>query len=86
MKATYRFFEHESITMEKLLQPHYQATTARVRMNPSVVLAVQDTTELNYDKLFDQAGQLQDERTVEALEKMLAGLARWVETVRPLRD
>jgi hypothetical protein len=48
MKATYRFFEHESVTMEKLLQPHYQATTARIRMNPSVVLAVQDTTELNY--------------------------------------
>jgi hypothetical protein len=48
MKATYRFFEHESVTMEKLLQPHYQATIARIRTNPPVVLAVQDTTELNY--------------------------------------
>jgi hypothetical protein len=48
MKAAYRFFEHESVTMEKLLQPHYQATIARIRTTPPVVLAVQDTTELNY--------------------------------------
>lgn len=48
MKAAYRFFEHESVTMEKLLHPHYQATITRIRMTPPVVLAVQDTTELNY--------------------------------------
>lgn len=48
MKAAYRFFENESVTMEKLLTPHYQATLARIRTTPPVVLAVQDTTELNY--------------------------------------
>jgi len=48
MKAAYRFFEHESVTMEKLLNPHCQATIARIRTTPPVVLAVQDTTELNY--------------------------------------
>lgn len=48
MKAAYRFFENESVTMEKLLIPHYQATLARIRATPPVVLAVQDTTELNY--------------------------------------
>lgn len=48
MKAAYRFFENESVTMEKLLTPHYQATIDRIRTTPPVVLAVQDTTELNY--------------------------------------
>ncbi|MFN2122172.1 MAG: Druantia anti-phage system protein DruA [Candidatus Promineifilaceae bacterium] len=48
MKAAYRFFENEGVTMEKLLVPHYQATRARIRLTPPVVLAVQDTTELNY--------------------------------------
>lgn len=48
MKGAYRFFEHESVTMEKLFTPHYQATIDRIRTTPPVVLAVQDTTELNF--------------------------------------
>lgn len=48
MKAAYRFFENESVTMEKLLTSHYQATIDRIRTTPPVVLAIQDTTELNY--------------------------------------
>lgn len=48
MKGAYRFFEHESVTMEKLLSSHYQATMARIRSSPPTVLAVQDTTELNF--------------------------------------
>ena len=46
-KAAYRFLEHEDTTMQTLLQPHYQATEARVGQ-ASIVLAVQDTTSLNY--------------------------------------
>lgn len=46
-KAAYRFLDHEETTMERLLEPHYLATEARVRKE-SVVLAVQDTTSLNY--------------------------------------
>lgn len=46
-KAAYRFLDHEHTTMDTLLQPHYRATEARVR-SESIVLAVQDTTSLNY--------------------------------------
>jgi len=47
-KAAYRFFDHPRTTMQALLQPHYEATATRARAAP-VVLAVQDTTSLNYD-------------------------------------
>jgi hypothetical protein len=46
-KAAYRFLDHDKTTMETLLQPHYRATGARVRAE-AIVLAVQDTTSLNY--------------------------------------
>ena len=46
-KAAYRFFDHESTTMDRLLEPHRGATVARLRREP-VVLLVQDTTSLNY--------------------------------------
>lgn len=46
-KAAYRFMGHEQTTVDTLLQPHFQSTEARVRTE-SVVLAVQDTTSLNY--------------------------------------
>ena len=46
-KAAYRFLDHEHTTMDTLLQPHFLATEARLRAE-SVVLAVQDTTSLNY--------------------------------------
>lgn len=46
-KAAYRFLEHEDTTMQTLLQPHYGATEARVSKE-SIVLAVQDTSSLNY--------------------------------------
>lgn len=46
-KAAYRFMGHEQTTVDTLLQPHFQSTEAHVRTE-SVVLAVQDTTSLNY--------------------------------------
>ena len=46
-KAAYRFLEHEDTTMQTLLQPHYCATQARVSQE-SIVLAVQDTSSLDY--------------------------------------
>ena len=46
-KAAYRFFDNESVTAEKILQPHYNATIERIRKEP-IVLLPQDTTELNY--------------------------------------
>jgi len=46
-KAAYRFLDHDKTTMDTLLQPHYRATEARLR-EEAIVLAVQDTTSLNY--------------------------------------
>ncbi|MFN0314461.1 MAG: IS4 family transposase [Burkholderiales bacterium] len=47
-KAAYRFFEHEQTSMQAILSSHYEASRARVKAH-AVVLAVQDTTSLNYD-------------------------------------
>jgi len=46
-KATYRFFKNRRITMDGLLKGHVEATLTRARQQ-AVVLAVQDTTYLNY--------------------------------------
>lgn len=46
-KAAYRFFDHPDTSMEILLAPHYAATRKRVA-GEKLVLAVQDTTSLNY--------------------------------------
>lgn len=46
-KAAYRFLDHDQTTMDTLLQPHFQSTEVRVRAE-AIVLAVQDTTSLNY--------------------------------------
>ena len=46
-KAAYRFLEHPETDMPRLLAPHYRATQQRVSRH-GVVLAVQDTSSLNY--------------------------------------
>ena len=46
-KAAYRFFDHARMNREKVLEQHYEATLERVRRE-GIVLAVQDTTSLNY--------------------------------------
>jgi len=46
-KAAYRFFDHKETTLQNLLTPHIEATTKRVAKE-KVVLAIQDTTSLNY--------------------------------------
>lgn len=46
-KAAYRFFANERVEMQALLRGHVEATAQRVREH-KVVLAVQDTTTLNY--------------------------------------
>ena len=54
-KAAYRFLSHDDSTMDTLLQPHYRATEARLSQE-SVVLAVQDTTSLDYTTHADTEG------------------------------
>ena len=46
-KAAYRFLGNERTTMQTLLEPHYRSTEARMAAH-AVVLAVQDSTSLNY--------------------------------------
>jgi hypothetical protein len=46
-KAAYRFFANPHVDMQRLLRPHVEATLDRLRAHP-VILAVQDTTTLNY--------------------------------------
>ena len=46
-KAAYRFFEHPRMSMDKVLEQHYESTLGRVSQE-GLVLAVQDTTTLNY--------------------------------------
>ena len=47
IKAAYRFFANEQIDMETLLKPHKETTIERIKQH-GVVLAVQDTTTLDY--------------------------------------
>jgi Domain of unknown function (DUF4338)/Transposase DNA-binding/Transposase Tn5 dimerisation domain len=46
-KAAYRFFQNPQVDMPTLLRPHIESTIERIRSHP-VILAVQDTTTLNY--------------------------------------
>jgi hypothetical protein len=46
-KAAYRFFDNDQVTHEALLLPHIQETVSRSQGRPTV-LAIQDTTFLNY--------------------------------------
>jgi hypothetical protein len=46
-KAAYRFLDHPDTSMDTILEPHYQATLARMSRE-KVILAVQDTTSFNY--------------------------------------
>lgn len=46
-KAAYRFFGNERITMDRVLQAHVESTVGRIKSH-GVVLAVQDTSSLNY--------------------------------------
>jgi Domain of unknown function (DUF4338)/Transposase DNA-binding/Transposase Tn5 dimerisation domain len=46
-KAAYRFLDHAETGMDTLLEPHYQATRQRIAAQ-KIVLAVQDSTSLNY--------------------------------------
>ena len=47
VKAAYRFFDNESVNLDAVLAPHYDATLERIRAE-KVVLLPQDTTELDY--------------------------------------
>lgn len=47
--AVYRLFDNPAVTPEAILKLHYQTTMARI-VEHSVVLVLQDTTELDFSK------------------------------------
>ena len=47
LKGAYRLLSNDDVSMRDILAPHYASTAARMNHEP-VVLAVQDTTSLNY--------------------------------------
>jgi uncharacterized protein DUF4338/transposase-like protein/transposase Tn5 family protein len=46
-KAAYRFFANSNVNIQTLIRPHIESTIERLPSHP-VILAVQDTTTLNY--------------------------------------
>ena len=63
-KAAYRFFDHEQVSMANILCGHYESSMRRAEAE-SVVLAVQDTTELNYSAhpATEQLGPIGEKKT-----------------------
>jgi hypothetical protein len=47
LKAAYRFFNNNKVTVDKILSSHYSATLARIK-EEKCVLALQDTTDINF--------------------------------------
>jgi len=63
MEAAYRFFNNDKISLEKILQPHIEATHERISQT-EVALLVQDTTDLDLTRPNQQvkgAGRLEGE-------------------------
>lgn len=63
-KAAYRFFQNDKVTSEKILSAHRTRTWERIQHEP-VVLAVQDTSYLNFSshKQTDGLGPIGDSRS-----------------------
>jgi hypothetical protein len=56
-KAAYRLFAHEDTHIETLLQSHYAATEERIaEQRGEFILALQDTTSVNYSNLAQARG------------------------------
>ena len=54
-KAAYRFLANPKVTAAKILEPQHASSSARIAAE-SIVLAVQDTTTLNYTHLYSAEG------------------------------
>lgn len=46
-KGAYRFFDHPKVNMEKILEPHRDATAERIK-GKTLILAIQDTSFIDY--------------------------------------
>lgn len=63
--AAYRFFNNDSVSVDKILEPHKEAALTRIRKE-KVVLIPQDTTEIDFTgrKTMDGAGYLSQENSL----------------------
>lgn len=50
-KAAYRFFDNSKVTHERILSSHIEQTTKRVKTHMGTILAIQDTSFLNYSHM-----------------------------------
>lgn len=50
-KAAYRFFDNKKVTHEAILKPHIERTRKRISNHCGTILAIQDTTFLNYSHM-----------------------------------
>ena len=74
MKATYRFFDNDKVTFEKVIEPHVAHTKERMAAQ-KVVLLVQDTTEVDLtrpEQAVEGTGELDGARRGVLLHEMQA--------------
>ncbi len=74
IKAAYRFFDHDGVTFQKVIEPHVTQTKARMA-EAEVVLLVQDTTEIDLTRPEQEvkgAGELDGPRRGVLLHEMQA--------------
>jgi hypothetical protein len=55
LEAAYRFFNNGRVTLDRLIEPHHEATTRRAELVRTVV-AVHDTTEFRFDGRRERTG------------------------------
>ncbi len=55
-KAAYRFFSNQKVTKSKILRQHQAKTAERMQTHGGVVLAIQDTTYLDFTQLYKTQG------------------------------
>jgi transposase-like protein/DDE family transposase len=59
LEATYRFFQNEEVSPEKILAPHIAATVRRAQQDGTVLVA-HDTTEFSFSSYREGLGRIND--------------------------
>jgi hypothetical protein len=59
LEATYRFFQNESVSPQRILAPHVAASLRRIRAEPRVIVA-HDTTEFSFSSAREGLGRIND--------------------------
>jgi hypothetical protein len=83
LRGLYRLMNHERVTHEAALQPHYKQTRRAIAAHTGVVLLVHDTTEAN---LTGSRGYLCHNSLAVTAEGKPLGLANQILHVRPRRN